>query len=152
MCEYNTSRGPLWPGNTFQVLQAWVRKSSVSRLINTNTSLLSIFSAQGTVVVSVIILHTYIGHRTTLGLSCCRQCSRGTPSVGETSSEINNARQQQRQRRQRHTHAWINGLGVPAASTPVARTQTTIPHHFGLLLLFSHSFFSCRQVQGRAGA
>ena len=30
------------------------------------------------------------------------------------------------------THARIKGLGVSAASTPVARTQTTIPHQFGL--------------------
>ena len=35
------------------------------------------------------------------------------------------------------THARINGLGVSAASTSVARTQTTIPHPFGLMLLAS---------------
>ena len=66
-------------------------------------SLLSNFSAQDTAVVRVKNLRTYIGHRTTLGLICCRRCSRGTPNSGGTSSASNNARQQQRQRRQGHT-------------------------------------------------
>ena len=70
----------------------------------THTSLLFNFSAQGTAVARVKILRTYIGHRTTLGLTCCcRRCSRGTPNSGGTNSASNNARQQQRQRRQRHT-------------------------------------------------
>ena len=81
--------------------------SKVARLPSyqqkTHTSLLSNFSAQGTAVVRVKILRTYIGHRTTLGLTCCRRCSRGTPNSGGTSRASNNARQQQRQRRQRHT-------------------------------------------------
>ena len=53
----------------------------------------------------------------------------------------------------RYIHTWVKGLGVLAANTPVvARTQTTIPHHFGLLLLFSqHSFFSSRQESARKG-
>ena len=99
---------PLWPGNTTQVRQAWVQYGFKNReppLLSTQThaSLLSNFSAQGTAVVRAIILRTYIRHRTTLGLTCCRQCSRGTPNSGGTISASNIVRQQQRQRQQRHT-------------------------------------------------
>ena len=127
-------------------------KSRESPLLSkqTHTPLLFNFSAQGTAVVSVKN-HTYIGHRTTLGLSCCRQCSRGTPSSGGTSSASNNARQQQRQRRQGHRRV-DTAPGSSRSEYTVPRTQTTIPHHFGLMLLFSRSFFSCRQAQGRATA
>ena len=50
------------------------------------------------------------------------------------------------------THARIKGLEVCAASTPVARTQTTILHHFGLMFIDSLlSFFSWLPESPRKG-
>ena len=47
------------------------------------------------------------------------------------------------------THARIKGLGVSAASTPVARTQTTIPQYFGLMLLASLFFLIFQLAAGK---
>ena len=49
----------------------------------THTSLMSNFSARGTAVVVSVKFE----HRTSLGLSCCRQCSRGTPNSGEQATQ-----------------------------------------------------------------
>ena len=49
----------------------------------------------------------------------------------------------------RDTHAWMKGLGVFSASTPVARTQTTVPHHFGLLFFLIHFSAASKCKEGR---
>ena len=127
----------------------WLQKSSVSPLINTDTYITAVQFLSARYCCCCECYNSYI-YRTAyyLGLLLL-SAAHGAPQAVEERAAQATTRGNSNGSDGRDTDAWIQGLGILVASTPVARTQITIPHHFGLMLLFSHSFFSCRQAQGR---
>ena len=84
---------------------------------------------------------------------CCCECKKSnivrlwaSPAVGSAHGAPQTVEKKQRKQQRAGTataatHVRIKGLRVSAASTPVARTQATIPHHLGpMLLLLFHRF------------
>ena len=104
----------------------------------THTSLLSNFSAHGTAVVVSVKIHTYTVQTTVLPwASPAVGSAHGAPQAVEEGAAQATTHGDSNGTDVRDTDPWIQGLGVLAASTPLARTQTTrILHHFGLMLFF----------------